>query len=129
MCLCLVRQTSSATENSFISNSKKCNIMSQDGTRIPVSTDTREELKSRGSKGDTYNDVVQNLLDSESMLEYRDPNFKTKVEIKSGQIVIDQSTSVEKDDADRVVLGHEEIQEIAEQAAQNKDNKTEDSEW
>jgi hypothetical protein len=47
---------------SYLKNDKKCYIMSQDRTRIPVSTDTREDLKSRGSKGDTYDDVIQDLI-------------------------------------------------------------------
>ena len=50
------------TENSFINSSEKCYIMSQDGTRIPISKKTREELKSLGSKGDTYDDIIKNLL-------------------------------------------------------------------
>jgi hypothetical protein len=37
--------------------------MSQEVTRIPVGKETREQLKELGSKGDTYDDVIQSLLD------------------------------------------------------------------
>ena len=49
--------------------------MSQDRTRIPVSIDTRECLKSLGSKGDTYDDIIQNLV--------QDTDNKTEDEVEN----------------------------------------------
>ena len=31
-------------------------------TTIQITEETREELKARGKKGDTYNDIIQELL-------------------------------------------------------------------
>jgi len=37
--------------------------MSQEDTRIPVSKQTREKLKSLGSKGQTYDDIINELIE------------------------------------------------------------------
>ena len=66
----------SAAGDNFIIDVKKCYIMSKDETRIPeneylsqktriqVSKKTRKELKSQGNKGETYDDIINRLLES-----------------------------------------------------------------
>jgi hypothetical protein len=39
--------------------------MSQTETRIPCSKDTREKLKQRGNKGETYDEILNRLLEDE----------------------------------------------------------------
>jgi hypothetical protein len=34
-------------------------------TRIPCSTETREKIKSRGAKGETYDEILRRLLDDD----------------------------------------------------------------
>jgi glucan phosphoethanolaminetransferase (alkaline phosphatase superfamily) len=38
--------------------------MSHDSTRIPVQKETREKLKSRGKKGETYDEIINKLLEN-----------------------------------------------------------------
>jgi hypothetical protein len=38
-------------------------VMSATDTRIPCSVETREKLKSRGDKGETYDEILKELLD------------------------------------------------------------------
>ena len=35
-------------------------------TRIPVSIETREDLKDRGRKGDTYDNIIRRLLQGDT---------------------------------------------------------------
>lgn len=37
--------------------------MGNDSTSIRIDKDVRDRLKERGSKGDTYNDIIEELLD------------------------------------------------------------------
>lgn len=41
------------------------NMGESDSTRVPMGTDTRERLKQRKRGDDTYDDVIQRLLDDE----------------------------------------------------------------
>jgi hypothetical protein len=40
-------------------------VMSATDTRIPCSVETREKLKSCGEKGDTYDEILRELLEDD----------------------------------------------------------------
>jgi len=54
--------------------------MSSEDTRIPVSKETRERLKSLGSKGQTYDEVIQDLLAERKFWKSLD-RFKNKIDM------------------------------------------------
>jgi len=54
--------------------------MSSEDTRIPVSKHTRERLKSFGCKGETYDDIIQDLIAERKFWKSLD-RFKNKIDM------------------------------------------------
>ena len=45
-------------------------------TTIQVTTDLRDKLKSIGKKGETYNEIIERLIESSEYIEFMRENYR-----------------------------------------------------